>query len=43
MNIIERVPLGTLPQVVMMSLAHNHLTNLFILSYTGAVVIKVKQ
>ena len=27
-NSIERVPLGTPPQVVVMSLAHNHLTNL---------------
>ena len=25
-NIIERVPLGTPPQMVLMSLAHNHLT-----------------
>ena len=25
---IERVPLGTPPQAVVMSLAHNHLTNL---------------
>ena len=42
-NIIERVPLGTLPQAVVMSLAHNHLTNLFILNYRGAAVIKLKQ
>ena len=42
-NIIERVPLGTLPQAVVMSLAHNHLTNLFISSYRGAAVIKFKQ
>ena len=42
-NIIERVPQGTLPQAVVMSLAHNHLTNLFISSYRGAAVIKFKQ
>ena len=41
-NIIERVPLGTLPQAVVMSLAHNHLTNLFISSYREAAVIKFK-
>ena len=40
-NIIERVPLGT--QAVVMSLAHNHLTNLFISNYSGANVIKFKQ
>ena len=40
---IERVLLGTLPQVVVMSLAHNHLTNLFICDYRGAAVIKFKQ
>ena len=40
---IERVSLDTLPQVVVMSLAHNHLTDLFILSNRGAVVIKFKQ
>ena len=39
-NIIERVPLGTPPQVVVMSLAHNHVTNLFISSYRGATVIR---
>ena len=33
-NITERVPLGT-PQVVVMSLAQNHVTNLFISSYRG--------
>ena len=42
-NIIERVPLGTPPQAVVMSLARNHLTNLFISSYRGAAVIKFKQ
>ena len=42
-NIIERVPLGTPPQVVVMSLAHNHVKNLFILSYRGATVIKFRQ
>ena len=39
---IERVPLGTPPQTVMMSSAHNRQTNLFILSYRGAAVIKFK-
>ena len=38
---IERVLLGALPQAVVMSLAHNHVTNLFILSYRGAMVIKL--
>ena len=42
-NIIERVPLGTPPQAVVMSLVHNHLTNLFISSYRGAAVIEFKQ
>ena len=37
---IEKVPLGTPPQAVVMTLAHNHMTNLFILSYRGATVIK---
>ena len=41
-NIIERVPLGTLSQAVVMSLAHNHLKNLFISNYRGAAVIKFK-
>ena len=41
-NIIERVSLGTPPQAVVMSLANNHLTNLFISSYGGAAVIKFK-
>ena len=40
---IERVPPGTLPQAVVMSLVHNHLTDLFISSYRGAAVIKFKQ
>ena len=40
---IERVPLGTPLQVVVMSLAHNHMTNLFISSYRGATVIKFGQ
>ena len=35
-NIIEKVPLGTLPQAVVMSLAHNHATNPLISSYRGA-------
>ena len=39
---IERVPLGALLQAVVMPLAHNHLTNHFILSYRGAAVIKFK-
>ena len=42
-NITERVPLSTPPQTVVMLLAHNHLTNLFILNYRGAAVIKFKQ
>ena len=42
-NIIERVPLGSPPQAIIMSLAHNHMTNLFILSYRGATVIKFGQ
>ena len=40
---IERVPLGTPPQAVVMTLAHNHVTNLFISSYRGAAVIKFGQ
>ena len=42
-NMIERVLLDTLSQAVVMSLAHQNLTNLFILSYRGAAVIKFKQ
>ena len=42
-NIIERVPLGTPPQAVIMSLPHDHMTNLFFLSYSGATVIKFGQ
>ena len=42
-NITERVPLGTLSQVVVMSLAHNHMANLFISSYRGATVSKFGQ
>ena len=42
-NIIERVPLGIPPQAVVMALAHNHATNLFISSYKGATVIKFGQ
>ena len=38
-NIIERAPLGT-SRAVVMALAHNHVTNLFISSYRGATVIK---
>ena len=41
-NIIERVPLGTPPQAVVMT-AHNHVTNLFISSYREATVIKFGQ
>ena len=40
---IERVPLDTPPQAVVMLLAHNYLTDLFISSYSGAAVIKFKQ
>ena len=40
---IERVPLGTPPQAVVMSLAHNRMANLFISSYRGATVIKFGQ
>ena len=40
---IEMVPLDTLPQAVVMSLAHQNLTNLFISSYRGAAAIKFKQ
>ena len=39
-NIIERVPLSAPLQVVVMPLAHNQVTNLFISSYRGATVIK---
>ena len=42
-NIIERVPFGTPSQALVMSLAQNHLTNLFILNYRGAAFIKFKQ
>ena len=42
-NINEKVPLGTPPQAVVMTLAHNHMTNLFISSYRGATVIKFGQ
>ena len=42
-NITERVPLGTLPQAVVMSSAHNHLTNLFISSNRGAAIFKFKK
>ena len=42
-NIIERFPLGTLSQVVVMSLAHVHLTNLFISSYSRTAAIKFKK
>ena len=40
---IERVLLGTLPQAVVMLLAHKHLTNLFIWNYRRAAAIKLKQ
>ena len=41
-NLIQRVPLGILPQEVVTSLPHNHMTlaNLFISSYKGVLVIK---
>ena len=39
-NIIEGIPLGTPPLAVVTTLAHNHVTNLFILSYRGITVIK---
>ena len=42
-NINEWVPLGTPLQVVVMTLAYNHMTNLFISSYRGATVIKFGQ
>ena len=38
-NIIERLPLGSPPQVEVMTLAYNHVTNLFISSCSGATVI----
>ena len=38
-NIIERVPLGTPPPAVVVTLAHNHVKNLFISSYREATVI----
>ena len=41
-NIIQRVPLVTPPQAVVISLAHNQLTNPFITNYRGAAVIKFK-
>ena len=31
--------MGTSPQAVVITLAHNHMTNLFTLSYRGAIVI----
>ena len=44
-NLIQRVLLGTLPQEVVMSLAHNYVTlsNFFISSYKGTTVIKFGQ
>ena len=42
-NIIERVPLGILPQVVVMPSAHNHLTNHYISSYRGAAAINFEH
>ena len=42
-NITGRVPLCTPAQAVVMSLAHNYMTNLFISSYRGATVIKFGQ
>ena len=40
---IERVPLGTCCQMVVMSFGYNHLRNFFILSYRGAAAIKSGQ
>ena len=42
-NIFERLPLATPPQVVVMSLVYNHVTNLFISSYRVTTVIKFGQ
>ena len=42
-NMSEKVPLGTPPHEVLMSLSHNHMTNLFTLSYRGATVIEFGQ
>ena len=44
-DLVQRVPLGALPQDLVMSLPHNHLTltNLFISSYRGATVIEFGQ
>ena len=42
-NITERVPSGNPHQAVVMSLARNQLTNLFISSYRGAAAIKFWQ
>ena len=44
-NLIQRVPSGTLPQEVVMSLAHNYatLSNFFISSYKETTVIKFGQ
>ena len=42
-NINEKVSLGTQTQMVVMTLAHNHVTNLFISSYRGATAIKFRK
>ena len=44
-NLIQRVSLGTLPQEVVISQPHNHvtLTNLFVSIYRGDTVIKFWQ
>ena len=44
-NLIKTVPLGPLPQEIVLSLPYNNLTltNLLISSYSGAVVIKFGQ
>ena len=42
-NLIQRVPLGTPPQTLVMSLLHNQMKNLFISSYRGATIIKFGQ
>ena len=42
-NITERVPFGTPPLAVVMTLAPNHATNLFMSSYRGVTVVKFGQ
>ena len=38
---MERIPLVALLQAVVISLAHNHVANLFISNYKGTTVIKL--